>query len=135
MGWIQIVATGLMVIGVGSAIAVLVGFRDRPWKPLDKEGSLQDRIIILTASLSEATKIIGNIELEIKARSTLAEQLESDAARYEELIKLKKPEVEAVAQLLRGELQKEGKATFWKGFVVNLLLFVLGAIVSWLVTR
>jgi hypothetical protein len=84
----------------------------------------------LTNSLREATELISHIESEITSRSALAEKPQKDVDVYNKLVELKKPEVEAVAQLLRGELKKEGKRSFWKGFATNFLFFVLGAIAS-----
>ena len=94
----------------------------------------EDRIGRLTKSLHEATSLISNIESEIRARSELADRLQQDIDRYNKLAALHQPEVEAITQLLRGELRKEGRSTFWKGFAINLLFFVLGATASWLIT-
>jgi hypothetical protein len=99
-----------------------------------KRETIQDRIKALTSALTDATSLIGNIESEIKSRSVLAEQLEKDIQEYNRITALKKPEVEAVAQLLRGELQKEGRATFWKGVALNFIFFVLGAGASIVIT-
>ena len=102
-------------------------------KEQEREENINDRVVRLTKSLAEATGLIGNIEEEIKARSALASQLQTDIDRYNKLVELKKPEVEAVAQLLRGELQKEGRRSFWAGFAINFLFFLLGAGASWLI--
>jgi hypothetical protein len=91
------------------------------------EEGIQERVKRLTKSLEEATSLIANIEAEITARSTLATQLQKDIDQYNKLVELKKPEVEAVAQLLRGELKKENRGSFWKGFAVNFVFFILGA--------
>lgn len=95
--------------------------------------TIEDRVNNLTRSLKEATQLISNIESEIKARSALASQLQQDLDRYNQLVEMKKPEVEAIAQLLRGELKMEARATFWKGFLLNFLFFVLGAGASLLI--
>ncbi|MCG8345630.1 MAG: hypothetical protein MI685_10815 [Chlorobiales bacterium] len=92
-----------------------------------EEETIQDRVNRLTKSLEESVSLIGNIETEIKARSKLAKQLEEDINRYNKLVELKKPEVDAITQLLRGELAREGRSTFWKGVTINFLFFVLGA--------
>jgi hypothetical protein len=97
--------------------------------------TIEDRVARLTQSLEEATGLIANIESEIKARSSLATQLQDDLDRYNNLITIKKPEVEAIAQLLRGELKKEGRSTFWKGFLINFLFFILGAGASIVISK
>lgn len=99
-------------------------------KEQKKGESIEDRVARLTKSLNEATSLISNIESEISARSSLATQLQNDIDKYNDLVGIKKPEVEAIAQLLRGELQKEGKSTFWKSFAVNFMFFILGAGIS-----
>jgi hypothetical protein len=116
---------------VASLLAEIVPRFFREKKKSDE--TIEDRVARLTQSLEEATGLIRNIENEIKARSTLASQLRGDVDRYNQLVQLKKPEVEAVAQLLRGELKKESTSSFWKGFAVNFLFFALGAGTSWLI--
>ncbi len=93
----------------------------------------EERVKKLTRSLHEALSLIKSIEGEIKARSTLASQLQNDIDTYNKLVDVKKPEVEAIAQLLRGELKKEGRSSFWKGVLTNFLFFILGAAASWFI--
>ena len=97
--------------------------------------AIEFRIEKLTGALHNATSLIGEVENEIKKRSALVEKLQSDAEHYEQLIQLKKPEVEAVAQLLRGELNQAGNRSFWQGAVLNFAFFLLGAGASFAITR
>jgi vacuolar-type H+-ATPase subunit I/STV1 len=90
----------------------------------------EDRVKHLTEALQEAIKLIGKIESEINARSALATQLQEDLDRYNKLIEIKKPEVEAITQLLRGEVQKEGRSSFWKSLLINFVFFLLGGALS-----
>jgi len=99
-------------------------------KRKSKKESVEERINRLTSSLRESSELIGKIESEIQERSALVQKLKSDAETYNEIVKLKESEVEAVAQLLRGELKKEGKRSFWQGVAVNFVFFVLGVIAS-----
>jgi predicted flap endonuclease-1-like 5' DNA nuclease len=57
-------------------------------------------------------------------------KLQEDVKTYKEIAALKQSEVQSVAQLLRGELRREGRRSFWSGFALNLLFFVLGAVVT-----
>jgi t-SNARE complex subunit (syntaxin) len=115
------------VLGGGlSLIFEYLGFRA---KGIQKE-TTEDRVKKLSQSLQEAVTLISEIESEIKERTTLAEKLQLDIKTYDRLVQLKKPEVEAISQLLRGELQKEGRKSFWQGFAINFLFFVLGAVTS-----
>ena len=101
------------------------------WLKDGTEETLEERVDRLTNSLKDATRLISNIENEIQARSRVATELQKDVERYNQLSELKKPEVEAVAQVLRGELAKEGSKSFWKGVAINFVFFLLGAGASW----
>src|SRR5947209_3446002 len=91
-------ATGFLLLVVGAFLA-LVGFLFRR-RSRQKEGeSLQQRLDRLTKSLSEAARVIDDIDKEIKAREALVSNLETEAAEYDRIVALKKREVEAVAQL------------------------------------
>ena len=103
-------------------------------KKQTKENNLECKIKELTSALSESAHLIDNIQGEIDKRHKLVTKLKEDHEHFENLIKLKESEIEAVAQLLRGELQKEGKNSFLKGVIVNLIFFVLGSGVSLVIT-
>jgi hypothetical protein len=125
---IELIAS--ILVAVGALISLLGGLLSLKMLRRKKKGTTEDRIRRLTNSLREATQLISNIESEITSRYTLAEKLQKDVDVYNKLVELRKPEVEAVAQLLRGELEREGRRSFWKGFATNFLFFVLGAIAS-----
>jgi hypothetical protein len=79
---------------------------------------------------------VSEIEREVKKRSELAAKLQADVTRYSKLKELDAPQVEAVAQALRTEVQKESTKRFWMEFGMNFLFFVLGAAVTyWLARR
>jgi len=72
--------------------------------------------------------LINEVESEISSRQALATKLENDITTYKRLSELKKSEVEAVVQALRGELRNEGRRSFWLGFLVKLMFFALGLV-------
>jgi len=121
------VAFGMISSIMGKSLEKILEEKLQP--PRTKE-TIEERIKKLTSSLQESTNLIAEVESEISERSTLVEKLKKDAETYEQLVKLKGPEVEAVAQLLRGELKKEGSRSFWKGVIVNFMFFALGLIAS-----
>jgi len=94
----------------------------------EKKETLEDKISKFTNSLKETSAIITQIESEIEERSKIAKKLQKDIKIYDEAIKAKESEVEAIAQVFRGELIKEGNKSFWKGVFVNFAFFILGAI-------
>ena len=89
-----------------------------------------ERIEKLSRALTDATRLIGGIERELKERHRLVESLREDCDRYEQLAKLKATEVDAVVQSLRGEIRREGKRGFWQAVVLNLVFFLAGAVVT-----
>jgi uncharacterized membrane protein YhiD involved in acid resistance len=93
---------------------------------LVEETSLSKRIESLTISLKTSAESISKIEEEIKRRETLVSKLEEDATTYAQLTRLKKPEVEAVAQTLRMELKQEGRKSLIKEILVAAIFFLLG---------
>jgi peptidoglycan hydrolase CwlO-like protein len=111
----------IVIISAGAVLFSLIGaaLRVHPSMRSKTGETIEDRVGKLTKALSDATALIDNIEHEIKARSTLASQLQNDIDQYTKLVEVRKPEVEAIAQLLRGELKKEVEAPFGR---VSLLI-------------
>lgn len=127
-----------ILIGIGGivlgAAALIQLWMYKPWSLQKKDDTLDKRINNLTSSLKQSIKIIDQIQFEIEERQKLADKLRKDVDSYNEIAKLKKSEVDAVAQLLRGELKKESKKSFWQGVAVNFIFFLLGAGVSMALT-
>jgi hypothetical protein len=92
--------------------------------------SLKEKITNLTMALQDSATLISQIEIEINERRSLVEKLEGDAKRYNEIAKLKQSEVEAVAQVLRGDIQRENRKSFWQQLTINFLFFLLGVIMT-----
>jgi hypothetical protein len=93
-----------------------------------------DQVKRLVKALAESTRVIAEIEREVQARSNLAKRLQADVKRHRELLELNRSEVEAVAQTLRVEVQREGRRGFWASVVVNAIFFGLGIVVTLLLT-
>jgi hypothetical protein len=91
-----------------------------------EEESLEERIEILTNALADSAKLVSQIEREIDQRRSVVERLEQDAKTYQEIANLRRTEVEAVAQMIRGEIKTESRRSFWQQVAVNLLFFLLG---------
>lgn len=90
----------------------------------------EDRVRQLVAALTESSRVIAAIEREVKARGELAERLQADVRRHQELLALNRPEVEAVAQTFRLEVRREGRRGFWISLLVNAIFFGLGVAVT-----
>lgn len=127
-----------LIIGVLTAVfgaAVGVETARRYLRMKHEEETVERRIQRLSTSLKEAVGLINQIEEEIKSRQALVKKLKSDIETYNSIVSLKRTEVEAVAQVLRKELKKEGRRSFWRGIAVNFAFFVLGAVASFVLIR
>jgi predicted nucleic acid-binding Zn-ribbon protein len=113
---------------IGAISSIVAALAQR--KKITEKDSLESKIKGLTSALSDSANLINHIQTEIESRHKLVEKLKTDHEHYESLVKLKESEVEAVAQLLRGELQKESKNSFVKSIAANFIFFVLGSAVS-----
>lgn len=123
-------------IGLGAAASILGALIQKLLqRDKQKQETLETRVDALTTSLRDATQLISQIETEIETRSELATKLREDVERYNQIKKLSAQEVEAVAQVLRGELESEGSKSFWKGVAVNFVFFLLGAASSFLMSK
>ena len=122
-----------VTIASGAVATILAAVIELGFKKFKKGGkqTLDDRISKLTSALKSSSKLISEVESEIESRHKLVQELQKDAEKYENLVSMNKEQVDAVAQLLQGELRKEGNASFWKGLAANFVFFVLGAGVSW----
>jgi len=100
-------------------------------KKYRKPETLEVRINKLSNALKESGRLVGEVEDEIAKRQALVVELQRDADRYRKLVAINREQVEAVAQLLQGELRKEGRKSFWGGVIVNFVFFCLGALLSW----
>jgi vacuolar-type H+-ATPase subunit I/STV1 len=97
----------------------------------EREETLEERIKQLTSSLEDISKVIGDVEKAVEERRELARKLEQDVRTYNNIITLKKDEVEAVAQLLRGELKKEERRGLLRDILINVVFFMLGLVASY----
>lgn len=130
----NLLSISLVIIAMGVSLSVLAALANRG-KIKDKKETIEKRISNLNSSLRDATRLITHIQTEIETREKLADDLKNKLSNYNQIIKLKKPEVKAVAQVLRGEISREGKRTLLKNILINLALFVAGVLVTFLITK
>lgn len=124
-----VVATGAVASLAASFLTQYFEYRHRGSE------TLEERINKLTSALQESSRLVAEVEKEIQMRQSLVVELKSDAEKYQKLVSLNREQVDAVAQILQGELRKEGSRSFWKGVAVNFIFFVLGALVSWVTSH
>jgi uncharacterized membrane protein YdfJ with MMPL/SSD domain len=108
----------------GVIISLASTFISHQEKP--KQLELPARIETLTKSLNSAAETIGQIELEIKQRRDLVQQLEKDAATASALSALNKEQMEAVGQVLRSEIKSDERQNFWGAQLLAFFYAALG---------
>lgn len=129
---IEILITVAAGVAASAISATLQSFFEKKGK---KEETLEDRINKLTSALKDSSQLVTEVEKEIQSRQQLVSELQKDAEKYQKLISLNQEQVDAVAQLLQGELRKEGNKSFWKGVFVNFVFFIMGAGLSWYLSK
>ena len=123
LGWITIVIVASGVLAIAFTFDALGLTDDSILRPPDPA---VERVRRLVDALAESTKVIAAIEQEVKVRERLAERLQTDVQRRQELLALNRQEVEAVAQTFRLAVRREGWRGFWIGVGVNAFFFGLG---------
>jgi hypothetical protein len=126
-----------VILGVAGAAASILGSLLTEYFKQKKRGkeTLETRIEKLTSALQESSRLVSEVEREIASRRDLVAELRRDADKYQNLVSLNRDQVDAVAQLLQGELRKEGNKSFWRGAALNFVFFAIGAAISWVASR
>jgi hypothetical protein len=81
-------------------------------------------------SLNTAAQTIGEIEDEIKKREVLVKQLQHDADTAAKVSTLNKDQLDAVAQVLRGEIKSDERQNFWSAQLFAFFYAALGVALS-----
>lgn len=92
------------------------------WKPELRRARIEG----LVKSLRVAMDTVELIRLEIEESEVLVSTLEAKAAQQGELVQLQQSEVEAVAELLRHELRKEGRKSLLFNIAIGFFFLILG---------
>lgn len=95
-----------------------------------EQGTIEERVENLSASLKSTAQIITQIEQEVTSRQELVEKLKRDAQTARQLAKLNREEAEAVAQAIRGEIERSDERRFWWNVAQGLGLVLFGALIS-----
>jgi hypothetical protein len=101
--------------------------------------SLRQRADRLTTTLQQAMASLAatseELQREAEDSKRLVAKLEQDASTYEELARINRAQAEAVAHLVRGEIEHEGRRSLWRGVAVNFVFFLFGMVLTLLVGR
>jgi hypothetical protein len=119
---------------VGAGIAFVAARRNLQEATARRTESPRDRVAHLTRALEEAVDVIEEFQTEIVRGQSTAERLQQDIERYEEIARLRRDDVEAVARVLRTELEQESGRSLRRDLVMNGAFVLLGAGLSLLLT-
>ena len=101
-----------------------VSERCKQW--IGRTDPTRDRVKKLTTALAESIRVIEAIREEVESNQQLVERLQADAERHKEPVALHQSEVEAVAQVVAGEVRREGRRSLYFSFALNALFFAPG---------
>ncbi len=87
----------------------------------------------LIKALSQSGQLIDEILTEIDARQKLVAKLQEGIKTYYENTEIKKSDVEAISQLLQGEIRKESRRSLWQNIVINFTFFCAGVVITYLI--
>ena len=117
----------LMAFGIATGINIAF---QKLVEPTKQQPSLQDRIKVLTNSLNKSASTIQDIETEIKNRQALVEKLQKDAEIAKKLTELNKDQVDAISQVLRGQIEEEEHRSFWSNQALAFFYVLLGVLLT-----
>ena len=123
------------ILGVSSSIVYEVISTILKRKNINKKDEITSRIKDVSTVLKSSAQELGELQTELEKRVKMVEKLKEEAEQAETIISLTDEQVKAIRTTLNNELQKEGRKSFWQGVIVNLVFFVLGAIVSYVVSK
>lgn len=92
--------------------------------------SLEFKMEQLARTIANSKHLMSEVGLELEAQAARAERLKIEAEQAEALAALNKKEREAVAELVRGEVQEQGRRSDRKQIRANLLFFLGGVAAS-----
>jgi hypothetical protein len=131
---------GVLAAGIVLGFIVLLLLNDyffvgeRGGQILGRGEPTRGRVHKLIEALSEATRVMDAIRREVEVNQRLVDRLQADVKTHEQLLALHSSEVEAVAQVVAGEVRREGRRGLYAGFLVNAFFFGLGVLVTLLLT-
>lgn len=108
--------------------------RDALTEPPEAQPTLEQRIELLSGTMSQAGHLLDEITNEINVRAEFARQKKEEAENAIAAASMHKEQLEALQRVLRKEVSQEGNRGLRAAIVLALLSFVLGSFVTILVT-
>lgn len=101
---------------------------------VEAEQTLESRMTALAETMSGAAQLMTLVQSEIQARQEKIAQLAGEVKRQEQLAALTQEAKDAVAAVFHAELVRESRKANWKAFWIGFGFFILGSVVTFLVT-
>jgi phage terminase Nu1 subunit (DNA packaging protein) len=121
---------GLIGVLVSLSGAVLFAVRaDRRLEPRHQRDPIEKRrgrVKRLTQSLEESTDLLGELQADINAGMTRADELRQQIEQHTALAKLTSEQAEAFESLVAEEIGKSSRTGFRQQFWLSLVFFGLG---------
>ena len=103
-------------------------------KANEKESDIATKIASISRSLGTSSSQLNELQKLLEQRIRYVKDLDEQAKKAENIASLKKEQVDAINSLLNFNLKKESKSNFWRTFVISFMFFILGALVSYLIS-
>ncbi len=94
------------------------------------EVTYRDRIIEVKEHLTRTSTLLRALEDDLATRTTLLEQAEADADRYEQLASLKAEQAKAVEDLIGRQFKRQGRSALIYWWAALVLAFLSGIVVN-----
>ena len=100
-----------------------------------RHGTLEQRLETAAAQMTSSRELLDGVERELEARQASLVRLRAETQEWRDLARIKKSEADAVSRLLRREVDRSGRRSFWQGLALNVGFFLLGLTVPLLTGR
>lgn len=96
---------------------------------------LSNKIAKLTDSLHESSVLMAEIEEEFERQKKLAEEWKEQEATSKIIASMNQDEIDAVAKIFGGQLEKEAKKSGRSAIIQNIIFCILGIIGGYLISK
>jgi hypothetical protein len=123
-------AVAALLGGVAAAIAASYSAVELARRQRLTRGTTDDReqrVARLSETLHEAVGLLSEFEDELRAGHARAQEMRAELETYEAARALKPAEVDAVATILRAELQQESRTSFRRDLLLSAANLIVGA--------
>ena len=134
-----IVALTSLIAGMTGVSQAFIELFYRKKEILKKEKKQQEilsnKITRLTDSLHESSVLMAEIEEEFERQKKLAEEWKEQEATSKIIASMNQDEIDAVAKIFGGQLEKEAKKSGRSSIIQNIIFCIIGIIGGYLASK